>query len=77
MQGTERRCYSIAQTLHICLTFNDILIATNPNIVQLQSKNGKMRFNHIQRVSVDTGGCMLGDVVTLYCNTDEKTRAYT
>lgn len=77
MQGTERRCYSIAQPLHMCLTFNDILIATNPNIVQLQSKSGKMRFNHIQRVSVDTGDCLLGDVVTLYCNADEKTRAYT
>lgn len=77
MQGTERRCYSIAQPLHMCLTFNDILIATNPNIVQLQSKSGKMRFNYIQRVSVDKDICPLGDVVTLYCNSDEKTRAYT
>lgn len=77
IQGTERRCYSIAQPLRMCITFNDILIATNPNIVQLQSKSGKMRFNHIQRVSVDTGGCVLGDVVTLYCNACEKTSAYT
>lgn len=77
MQGTERRCYSIAQPLHMCLTFNDILIATNPNIVQLQSKSGKMRFNYIHRVSVDTSGSLLGDVVTLYCNADEKTKAYT
>ena len=77
MQGTERRCYSIAQPLHMCLTFNNILITTNPNIVQLQSNSGKMRFNHIQRVSVDTDGCLLGDVVILYCNADEKTKAYT
>lgn len=77
IQGTERRCYSIAQPFHMCLTFNNILITTNPNIVQLQSKSGKMRFNHIHRVSIDTSGCLLGDVVTLYCNADEKTKAYT
>lgn len=77
MQGAERRCYSIVQPLHMCLTFNNILIATNPNIVQLQSKSGKMRFNHIQMISVDMGSCLLGDIVTLYCNADEKTMAYT
>ena len=77
MQEMKRRCYSIAQPLHMCLTFNNILITTNPNIVQLQSNSGKMRFNHIQRVSVDTDGCLLGDVVILYCNADEKTKAYT
>lgn len=77
MQGTERRCYTITQTLHMCLTFNNIFIDTNPNIVQLQSKSSKMRFNHIHNVSVDASGCLLGDVVTLYCNAYEKTKAYT
>ncbi len=77
MQGIERRCYSIAQPLHMSLTFDNILITTNPNIVQLQSKSGKMRFNYINKVSIDTDDCLLGDIVTLYCNADGKTKAYT
>lgn len=77
IQGTERRCYSIALPLHMCLTFNDILITTNPNTVQLQSNSGKMWFNCVCGVCIDTESCLLGEIVTLYCNLAEKTRAYT
>ena len=76
MQEMKRRCYSIAQPLHMCLTFNDMIINTNPDIVQLQSKNGKMRFNYVCRISIETG-CLLGDIVTLYCGAGGSITAYT
>ena len=71
-----RWCYSIAQPLHMCLTFNDMIINTNPDIVQLQSKNGKMRFSYVCRINIETG-CLLGDIVTLYCVAGGSITAYT
>ena len=69
MQGTE--------PLYTCLIFDNILITINPNIIRLKTKSGKMMFYYVQGISVDICGSLLGDVVTLYCDTGKKIKAYT
>ncbi len=76
IRGAKRRCRSITEPLHMSLTFDNILVVTNPNIVQLKSKIGTMRFNFVRKISIDDD-CLLGDIVVLYCNIDGETTAYT
>lgn len=77
MQGTERRCYSITQPLHMCLNFDSIIVDAHPHslMVCLKGKAGMMTFRNVQKIGVDYS--VIGNVVTLYCNADEKTKAYT
>ncbi len=76
MQNIRRRSYTITQPLHISLTFSNICVLCNPNQVHLSSITGTMLFRYIKYVTVDND-CLLGDIVTLYCETEKEKSAYT
>ena len=76
IQGAECRCYSITQPLRMSLTFDNMLIAQNPNIIHLSGKCGTIAFNYVQKISLDSN-CLLGDIITLYCQVGKNTTAYT
>ncbi len=76
IRGAKRRCYSITEPLRMDLTFDSVLMLMNPNIVLLKSNSGTMRFNFVRKISIDND-CLLGDVVTLFCTTEDGTTAYT
>ena len=76
MQNIRRRSYTITQPLYISLTFDNIYVLYNPNQVRLSSIAGTMLFKYVKYVTIEYD-CLLGDIVTLYCETEKEKSAYT
>lgn len=77
IKGVKRRYYDMSEPLKMCLSFSEILIYFNPNIVYLRSNSGTMTFCNVQKVRLNLDNCALGDIITLYCGTNGNITAYT
>lgn len=77
IKGAKRRYNDISEPLRLSLSFSKILAVFNPNTIYLKGNSGTMRFNSIQKISLDFDSCLLGDIVTLFCKAEENIIAYT
>lgn len=63
--------------LTMSLAFESVNIGFNPNTVTLKGDNGIIRFNFVRGVKIEAAGCVLGDIITLYCSIGNYRTTYT
>lgn len=70
----EQRPYN---TLTMSLAFESVNIYFNPNTVTLKGNSGVMRFYNVIGAKIEAAGCLLGDIITLYCSIGNYRTTYT
>lgn len=67
----------VQSPINLCLTFGELLVALNPNMICLKSGSNMVYFERVKRVIVDPDRSVLGVILDVICEDANKDICYT
>lgn len=77
IRGAKHHTYSIDEPLFMSLTFKSMLVLCNPNRIVLGCESGNIYFKNIYKIQIEENTCLLGDIIDIYCNSNDDKIVYT
>ena len=57
-------------TIRVEMNFRDMKVFENPNLVLLRSDSGEVLIDQVDFAELDSGSCVLGDIITVFCGSN-------
>lgn len=79
-QSENQKWYRVSDPCKIKMSFPNMLICENPNLICLKSGTNTVSFDRVKCVEIDTESTVLGTLITVFCGefgTNNHDRTYT